>query len=85
MLGSDTTTILVVIPVDDVVAAVLDTPMATIIAQHALGIGLLRCFAGYPIGDFSADLTTLFVMRDAVMRGNQLLFQLCLTVLFWIG
>ena len=50
--GADATTVLVVVPIQDVVAAVFDGPVATVDLEQALGIGL----SGHSTGDAVGDL-----------------------------
>ena len=58
------------IPVDDVVAAILDDPVPAIGGEYALGIGLF----GRPTGDakrvFDGDLTALLVHHLALDHKN---------------
>lgn len=63
MAGADAATVLVVVPVEDVVTAVLDTPMAAIHLEHLLGIGLSWRPAGEAVGGFGGTLPGLFVDR----------------------
>ncbi len=50
--GADTTAILVVGPVEDVVAAVFDDPVCAVDLQETLGVSLLWGTAGDAIGEF---------------------------------
>ena len=58
---ADTAAILIVIPVDDIVAAVFDGPMAAIGSENALWIDLFRRAAGDSQSRFQGQLATLFV------------------------
>lgn len=51
MACADTAAVFIVIPVDDVMTAVLDVPVPAVILQHLGGAGLVGCFTGNPIGD----------------------------------
>jgi hypothetical protein len=64
MACTDTATVLMVIPVDDVMTAVLDAPGPAVILQHLGGAGEAWCFAGNPIGDILGWLAAFFVDRD---------------------
>jgi len=61
MAGAYPTTVFVIVPVDDVMAAVFDAPVAAIGGKNLLGVGLLRLSAGEAIGDFMAVLTAFLV------------------------
>ena len=50
--GTDATAVLIVIPIENVVATVLDRPMAAVDLENALRVGLLGGAAGEAIGDF---------------------------------
>ena len=61
MAGAYPTTVFVIVPVDDVMAAVFDAPVAAVGGKNLLGVGLLRVSAGEAIGDFMAVSTAFFV------------------------
>ena len=49
--GADSTPVFIVVPVEDVVTAVLDRPVAAVGREHALGIGFFGFSARHAIGD----------------------------------
>ncbi len=49
--GSNPTAVFVKVPVDDVMAAILDAPMASVGLEHLFGVGLVRGSTGDPVGD----------------------------------
>ena len=51
MAGSYPTAVLVEVPVDDVMAAILDAPVAPVRVEYLLGVGLLGRSAGDTIGE----------------------------------
>jgi len=53
--------VLIVVPVDDVVAAILNAPMETVGFQNTLSIGLLRRSAGDTIGNIFRVLACFLV------------------------
>ena len=53
--------VFVIVPIDDVMAAVFDAPVATVGDKHALRVGLLRSSAGNAIGDFTGVFTGFFI------------------------
>lgn len=61
--GSNRGTIFIVVPVDDVVAAVLYGPMAALDGEQVLCCGLLRGLAGDPVCDVVRFLAGLFFDR----------------------
>lgn len=61
MAGSYSTSVFVVIPVDDVVAAVFNTPVAAIDSQDLVGIGLLGRLTGDATNDFTRDFPGFFL------------------------
>ncbi len=58
-------TIFIIVPVDNVVATVLDAPVFTVVAKHLCGAGLGGRLAGDSIGDVTALPAAFFVQRDA--------------------
>ena len=62
---ADTAAVLVIVPIEDIMAAVFDGPVATVDLEKALGVGLLRGAAGDAIGNLAGGLAGLFVDRDA--------------------
>jgi hypothetical protein len=61
MAGTNATTVLVIVPIKDIMAAVFDTPVTAIGVEDALGIGLIRRAAGDPIGDFLGKSAGFFI------------------------
>lgn len=61
MTGSYSAAVFVIVPIDNVMAAVFDAPVSTVGSQHALRVGLFRGSAGNSIGDFTGVLTTFFI------------------------
>ena len=53
--------VFVIIPIDNVMAAVFDAPVATVGGKHALRVGLLRSSAGNAIGDFTGVFAGFFI------------------------
>lgn len=65
MTLADAAFVFIVIPVDDGVTAIFDTPVSTVVAKHLSGSGLVRCFTGDAVGDLAAAVFGFFVYRDA--------------------
>jgi len=61
MAGSYPAAVFVIVPIDNVMAAVFDAPVAAVGSQHALRVGLLRSAAGNAIGDFAGVFTAFFI------------------------
>ena len=59
-------TVFVIVPIDNVMAAVFDAPVATVSGKHALRVGLLGSSAGNAIGDFTGVLTGFFICGFAL-------------------
>lgn len=57
----DAAAVFVVIPVDDVVATVFDSPVAAVILEYLCGCCLLFGFAGDAIGKFATTFSAFFV------------------------
>ena len=49
--------VFVIVPIDNVMTAVFDTPVTTVGGKNAFRIGLFRSSAGNAIGDFTGILT----------------------------
>ena len=47
--GAYPTSVFIIIPVDDVVTAIFDAPVASVCFEHLLGVGLLWRLAGDPV------------------------------------
>ena len=50
--------IFVIVPIDNVMAAVFDAPVAAVSGKYALRVGLFRSSAGNAIGDFDSRWMT---------------------------
>jgi len=61
MTFADAASVLIVIPVKDVMATVFDAPMPPVCGEYFLGIRLIRRSAIDTIGDFTGDLAGFFV------------------------
>ena len=59
--GADAAAIFVVVPVENVVAAIFDRPVSAVDLEDAFGIGLLRWAAGDSVGDLVRAFAGLFV------------------------
>ncbi len=62
MAGAYSATVFVIVPVNNIMARVLDAPMATIGGKNALGVGLHRALAGDAVADI-AGILAAFLMR----------------------
>ena len=51
--GADAAAVLVIVPIEDVVAAIFDGPVATVDLEQALGIGMLGRAASDAVGHFA--------------------------------
>ena len=63
---ADTAAILIEVPIDDIVAAIFDGPMAAIGGQDTPWVGLFWRTAGDPQGGFQGQLAGLFVNHLAL-------------------
>lgn len=61
MAGSYSTSVFIVIPVDDVMAAVFNTPVAAIDFQNLVGVGLVWRLTGDAVSPFAGNFSRLFV------------------------
>ena len=68
MTGADAAAVLVIVPIEDVVATVFNGPMPPVDLQHLPGIGLFRGLAGdavdYLMGVFAGLLVDRFPFDD---------------------
>ena len=55
--------VFVIVPIDNVMAAVFDAPVAAVGGKNALSVGLLRGSAGDAVGDFTGVFTAFFICR----------------------
>jgi len=69
--SSDSASVFIVVPINDVMTTILNTPMATVDLENALWVGLLRGSTGDAISDFTRGLATLFV-GEAPLDGERL-------------
>ena len=53
--------VFVIVPIDNVMTAVFDAPVATVGGKNALRVGLLRGSAGDAVGDFTGVFTAFFI------------------------
>ena len=53
--------VFVIVPINNVMAAVFDAPMAAVGGKNALSVGLLRGSAGDAVGDFTGVFTAFFI------------------------
>jgi hypothetical protein len=53
--------VFVIVPIDNVMATVFDTPVATVGGKHALRVGLLRSSARNAIGNFTGVFSGFFI------------------------
>ena len=66
MAGSYSAAVFVIVPIDNVMTAVFDAPMATVGGKHALRVGLLSSSAGNAIGNITGVFTGFFISRLAL-------------------
>lgn len=62
--GSDSTSVFIIVPIQDMVTAIFNDPMTPVDGEEALGIGLFGGSAGDAIGDLEGAFATFF--DDAV-------------------
>lgn len=58
--GAYAAAVFVIVPIDNVMTAVFDAPVAAVDGKQALRVGLLRCSTGDAVGDFTGALAVLF-------------------------
>lgn len=61
MAGAYTTAIFIIVPIENVVAAVLDGPVLAVNLENTLRVGLIGGFTGDTVGDFKRTGATLLV------------------------
>lgn len=61
MAGANAASVLIVVPIDYVMTAVFDAPVAAIGIKDLLRIGLLRSLTGDAVSDFTRELSVFFV------------------------
>ena len=61
MAGAYPAAVFVIVPIDNVMAAVFDAPVAAVGGKNMLSVGLLRGSAGDAIGDFTGVFTAFFI------------------------
>jgi hypothetical protein len=58
--------VFVIVPINNVMTAVFDAPVATVSSKHPLRVGLFRSSAGNAIGDVTRVFTSFFISRLAL-------------------
>jgi hypothetical protein len=53
--------VFVIVPVDNVMAAVFDAPVTTVDGKYTFGVGLLGSSTGYAIGEFTGVFAGFFI------------------------
>ena len=66
MAGSYPAAVFVIVPIDNVMTAVFDAPVAAVGSKHALRVGLLNSSAGNAIGDVTRVFTGFFICELAL-------------------
>ena len=66
MAGSYPAAVFVIVPIDNVMTAVFDAPVAAVGGKHALRVGLLSSSTGNAIGDFTGVLAGFFICELAL-------------------
>jgi hypothetical protein len=61
MAFSYTAAVFVIVPIDNIMTAVFDAPVATVDGKHTLRVSLFGRAAGNAIGDFAGVLTGFFI------------------------
>ncbi len=61
--------IFVIAPIDNVMTAVFDAPVATVDGKHALKVGMLRSSAGNAMDDFTHDMSLIDLIVDSFTHG----------------
>jgi hypothetical protein len=60
--------VFIIVPIDNVMTAVFNAPVAAVGGKHALRVGLLRSTAGDAIGDFTGVFTAFLSVDSLWMR-----------------
>lgn len=66
MTGTYPAAVFVIVPIDNVMTAIFDAPVAAIGIKHALRVSLLRGPAGNTIGEFAGVFTGFFICEVAL-------------------
>ena len=66
MAGTYPAAVFVIVPIDNVMTAVFDAPVAAVGGKHALRVSLLRGPAGNAVGDFTGVFTGFFISELAL-------------------
>jgi hypothetical protein len=66
MTGAYPAAVFVIVPIDNVMTAIFDAPVAAIGIKHAFGVSLLRGPAGNAIGEFAGVFTGFFISEVAL-------------------
>ena len=61
MSSSYAAAVFIIVPIDNVMTAVFDAPVAAVGGQNTLSVGLLRSLAGNAIGDFTGVFPGFFI------------------------
>ena len=61
MAGAYAATVFIIVPIDNVMTAVFDAPVAAVGGKNGFSVGLLRGSAGDAIGDFTGVLAAFFI------------------------
>lgn len=61
MARSNAAAVFIIVPIDDVMATVFDTPVPTIGGKNAFGVGLFRGSAGNAVGGFTGIFAAFFI------------------------
>ncbi len=69
MAGSYPAAVFVIVPIDNVMTAVFDAPVATVDGKHTLNVGMLRSAAGNALDDFTNDVSLIDLIVDSVTHG----------------
>lgn len=65
MTGAYSAAVFIIIPVDNVMAAVFNAPMTTVGGKNTLGVGLLGALTGDAIAEIAGRSTAFFVRELA--------------------
>ena len=61
MAGAYAAAVFVIVPIDNVMAAVFNAPVTTVRGKNLLRVGLLRVSTGNAISDFTGVFTAFFI------------------------
>ena len=66
MAGSYPAAVFVIVPIDNVMTAIFDAPVAAVGGQHPLRVSLFRGPTGNAVGDFTGVFTGFFICELAL-------------------